>query len=144
MLQIRPKAISPGTQGFSLLEVVFAITILSFGLMGFLTLFSEMVKSTVDDEFSMTGSRLASQKLEEILANKAAQGYTGVPTGSTDENITNGNDAFIRNTSIRWVDPTDLKTPSGSDTGFKRVDVTVSWNSGALQQVQMMSLITNY
>jgi len=130
--------------GFSLLEVIFAITILSFGMVGFLSLFSEMMRTTTDDEFTMTGSHLAVQKLEEVLADKAAHGYDGISTGSAEETIDYGNQSFLRQTSIRWVESTDLKTGSSEDTGFKRVDVTVSWKGDSPQQVQMMSLITNY
>ena len=126
------------------MEVLFALLIMSFGLVAFLSLFSEMTRSTIDDEFTMTGSHLATQKLEEVLANKAAFGYANLPIGIAEEKIHYGNHEFTRNTSIQWVETSDLKTVSGVDTGFKRVDVGVSWNEGTLQQVQLMSLVSNY
>lgn len=133
-----------GQGGFSFLEGVFAITLLSFGMVFLLTLFCEMDRATADDEFTLNGSQLASQKIEQILAQKAAGGYASVPLGVAVENIEYNAHAFTRETSVRWVNASDLRTVSEADTGLKRVDVTVQWSNGAGQRVQMMGLVSNY
>ena len=137
-------AVKKNSAGISLLEAVFALMIMSFGLVGFMFLFAEMTGSTVNDEFTTTGSHLGVEKIESLLAQKAGGGYASVGLGDTDEEIDYESRRFHRKTEVNWVSASDLKTVSATDTGFKRIDVTVSWNDGSPRQVKMMSLVSEY
>ncbi len=130
--------------GFSFIEALFALVILSFGFVGILSLYSMMNSNSSNDELRLVASKLASEKIEQTLATKANLGYVSVNTGTTSENITYDSIAFQRSANINFVDSSDLKTVSGSDTGFKRIDVTVSWNNGSTQNISVMSLISNH
>lgn len=130
--------------GFSFIEALFALVILSFGFVGILSLYSTMNGNSSNDELRLVASKLASEKIEQILSTKASGGYSSVNTGLTNDAISYDNLAFDRATNVNFVESSDLKTVSGSDTGFKRVDVTVSWNNGSTQNISVMSLISNH
>lgn len=130
--------------GFSFIESLFAMLILSFGFVGILALTSLMAGNTENDELKLVASKLASEKIEQVLADKANVGYAGISTGSSTDAITYDSLSFSRQTNINYVNSSDLATISVSDTGFKRVDVTVNWNNGSSQNVTVMSLISNY
>ncbi len=130
--------------GFSFIEALFAMLILSFGFVGILSLYSFMNANTENDEIKLVASKLASEKIEEVLANKANLGYSNVNTGTSTDLISYDNLSYSRQTDINYVDSSDLKTISGSDTGFKRIDVTVNWSNGSSQNVSVMSLISNH
>ncbi|MBF0492399.1 MAG: hypothetical protein HQM15_06430 [Deltaproteobacteria bacterium] len=131
-------------KGFSALEAIFAIMILSVGFIGYMTLFSQMAKTTETDDMRLRAGHLAGEKMEDLIATKAISGYAGINTGTTTENISYDSYNFTRRTQIQFVDSSDLRTVSALDTGYKSVNVSVSWNYGGLLSVQMMSLISNY
>ncbi len=131
-------------KGFSFLEALFALLILSVGFSGILSLYSLMNENTSNDELKLVASKLASEKIEQVLANKANLGYSNISTGTTTDAITYDNLNFSRQTNINYVESTDLSTVSGSDTGFKKIDVTVNWSNGSNQNVTVQSLISNH
>jgi len=131
-------------KGFSFIEAIFAMMILSLGFVGIMSLYGMMNGNTENDELKTVASKLASQKIEEILSNKATVGYANINTGLTTDQISYDSLSFQRQTNINFVDSSDLKTISGSDTGFKRIDVTINWSNGSNQNVSVMSLISNH
>lgn len=132
------------SKGFSAIEAIFAILILSFGLMGYLTLFAHLTESTVNDELTLAGTRLASEKIEQLVADKAANGYGSLTIGESTETVPYSSHDFSRQTSIQYVNESDLTTVMVSDTGFKRIDITVSWNIGQTHNVQLTSILSDY
>lgn len=127
--------------GFSFIEAIFAMVILSFGFVGIMSLYASMTGNTENDEIKLVASKLAGEKIEQTLSNKATLGYSSINTGLTTDQISYDNYNFQRQTNIDFVDSGDLKTVSASDTGFKRIDVTVNWND---QNISVMSLISNH
>ncbi len=138
------RALLRSRKGISFIESILALLILSLGIFAYISLFAEMSTATIEDELASTASRLANQKLEEVLATKANLGYAQVNLGTTTENITYANHAYVRQTSINYVSVSDLQTLSGSDTGIKKVDVTVSWSDRSTRQIQLTSVVANY
>ncbi len=138
------KHLKKSEKGFSFIEAIFAMMILSLGFVGIMSLYGMMNGNTENDELKIVASKLASQKIEEVLSNKANVGYANINTGSTTEQLSYDSLNFQRQTNINFVDSSDLKTVSGSDTGFKRIDVTVNWSNGSNQNVSVMSLISNH
>jgi len=138
------RALLRSKQGISLVESILALLILSLGIFAYISLFAEMSTATIEDELASTASRLANQKLEEVLATKANLGYGEINIGTTNENITYANHAYVRQTVVNYVNVSDLQTLSGSDTGIKKVDVTVSWSDRSARQIQLTSVVANY
>lgn len=138
------KKLKKTQKAFSFIEAIFAMSILALGFVGIMSLYGMMNGNTENDELKMIASKFASQKIEQILSSKASVGYSNINTGTTTDQITYDDLSFQRQTSINFVDSSDLKTVAGSDTGFKRIDVTVNWNNGSNQNVSVMSLISNH
>ena len=63
-------------QGFTLLEVVIALGILALGLMVLVNTEASSVMSTVDADRSLTATRLAQEKMTEVLLNVEVEGFT--------------------------------------------------------------------
>lgn len=141
---MKAHAQKKSTRGFSFIEALFALVILSFGFVGILSLYSMMDGNSGNDEMKLIASKLASEKVEQLLATKASVGYENINTGTSSEQISYDNLSFQRQTVVNYVEGSDLKTVSGSDTGFKRIDVTINWNNGSTQNVSVMSLISNH
>jgi MSHA pilin protein MshD len=55
--------------GFSLIELVFAIVILSIGLTAFITLIINTTKNSIDPQIRQQGNAIAQAYLEEIMLN---------------------------------------------------------------------------
>ncbi len=134
--------------GFSVIEALIAMAVLSFGMVSLMTIFAQVTRSSMDDELMAVASRLASQKIEEVLATKAAggtSGYSNISTGTVADNVTYDSMPYTRTTDIYWVAANgNFQTVSQSDTGLKRIDVTVSWDNGSSQSLRLSSLISSY
>lgn len=138
------KGVCKNRQGFSALEALFAVMLLGLGFYGFLTMFSNTTSDTINDEYALVASRLASEKIEQLVANKASTGYASISNGTFAENVNHNSQSFTRKTVIRYVDAGDLTTTSVADTGYKRVDVDVEWDAGTTQNVSFSTLLTDY
>lgn len=57
--------------GFSLLEVMIAVLIFSFGLLGLVGLQAVMIKSTTDAQYRATASYVAQQRLGQMWTDQA-------------------------------------------------------------------------
>jgi len=55
--------------GFSLIELIVAIVILSIGVTGFITLIINTTKNSVDPQIRVQGNAIARAYLEEVMLN---------------------------------------------------------------------------
>ncbi|MCB1213990.1 MAG: hypothetical protein KDK66_00810 [Deltaproteobacteria bacterium] len=133
-----------GTKGFTLIEGLFAVLILSFGLIGLVSIFTEMNRNSVNTALTLSASHLVSQTLEDYLAVKAQQGYGAISVGQSSNDIVLNNQTYTIETDVYYVESGDLSTPSVSDTGYKMVEVSANWNVGGPQQVSQSTIFTNY
>lgn len=131
-------------RGLTLMEGIFAVTLISFGMMGFLWFFQQLNQVSVNSEMSLVASRLASERVEQVLADRAVNGYDSVIVGESEEVVNYNNMDYLRTTLTNFVDANDLQTITVNDTGFKRVVVSVDWNAGDPQQIQMVSVLSDY
>ncbi|MBS1718355.1 MAG: prepilin-type N-terminal cleavage/methylation domain-containing protein [Armatimonadetes bacterium] len=114
-----------GRRGFSFVEVVMAILLLSVGLVGVVGAFGKLAASEIHTHEKEQMTRLAVQKLEELLA-------TGQLTG---QNV-NGDFSDIGDTTHTWT-ASDTTT---STTDLNMATITVSRSddpSGATAQVSL-------
>lgn len=116
----------------TIIEVVVVIVILSVALPSLITSFAEASIQSIQPYRQSIGSFLAVERMEEIIARRyrGTDGYDAITTANFgSESSISGFPGYARSVSVSFVD-SDLNSV-GSDAGFKRVNVRVSWDSGA-------------
>ncbi|MCD6270220.1 prepilin-type N-terminal cleavage/methylation domain-containing protein [bacterium] len=110
--------------GFTLIESMIAIFIIAVGLTAVLQSFSVSLNIGSYSQKKSQAVLLAQEKIEEI----SAKSYHDIALGTTTEAaLPSPFSAFSRTTKVAWVDSNLNET--SSDTGLKKVEITVSWNS---------------
>ena len=105
-------------RGFTLIEIMVAVTLLSIGLLGMAGLTVGIMRGNSLSNQVTTATALAQAKMEDIKR----VGYSGATESTEDYNAISGYPLYKRATEI------DVDTP---DLKMKTVTITVSWNSDA-------------
>lgn len=113
------------SKGFTLIETMTAVFILSVGICGVLVIFPLSLKIIRSSDLATKAVGLAQEKIEEISSND----YDSIAVGTASENLSSPFNMFTRQTTISYVDPANGMQDSVSDTGIKKIAVTISWSS---------------
>ncbi len=116
----------------TIIEVVAAIVILSIALPPMMQAFAEASSQTIQPSLAAVASFLAIDRMEEVVARRyrGTDGYTAISTANFPaEAPVTGFASFNRTVNISFVDHS-LATV-GTDQGYKKVEVVVTWNGGA-------------
>ena len=105
-------------RGFTLIEIMVAVTLLSIGLLGMAGLTVGIMRGNTLSNRVTTATALAQAKMEDLKR----VGYSGASAKAEDYNAISGYPLYKRDTVI------DVDTP---ELGMKTVTITVSWNSDA-------------
>jgi type IV pilus assembly protein PilV len=108
--------------GFTLIEVLVAMVILSVGLLGTAALITGIISSNKLSNRISTATTCAQDKMEEIRR----LGYSGMPT--SDTTTTEPYNSITNYSLYKRVTFTDVDNPA---VGMKTVTVTVFWDSDA-------------
>lgn len=128
-------------RGFTLLEAVLVVVFMGVSFLGLAYLFGNVTQQALKSDLSVLATKLAREKLEEVVQLKADSGYAAV-TSQGPESVTSGAWSFTRQVGVQYVDPADFSA-SAANTGYKQVDVTVSWGGGAGRSVTLTTLVTD-
>jgi len=109
------------TKGFTLIEILIAVTLLAIGLLGMAGLTVGVMKGNSVSSQLTAATALAQDKMEDIKRMKYGD-VTPANLLPEDYNSISGYANYKRDTDI------DVDTPS---VGMKTVTVTVSWDSDA-------------
>lgn len=114
-------------QGFTLLEILIAITILAIGLLAVASMATIVIKSNSASNKLSIASMLVQDKLEEIRAMPYAT-VTSIPLTTV--------------TSTPWASRQVVVTPDTPIVGTKKIDVIVSWTdvNGKSHSVSLSTL----
>jgi len=107
-------------KGFTLIEVLVAMVILSVGLLGTAALITGIINGNKVSNRISTATTCAQDKMEEIRR----LGYSGMPT--SDTTTTELYNSITNYSLYKRVTFTDVVNPA---VGMKTVTVTVSWDS---------------
>ena len=107
--------------GFTLLEILVAITLLCIGLLAMAALTAGIMRGNLFSNQLTTATTLAQDKMEDIRR----LGYSGTPT--SDTTTTEDYNSIPNYPAYKRVTFTDV----GNPTGMKTVTVTVYWDSDA-------------
>ena len=122
-------------KGFTLLEVLIAIVILSLGLLGLSAMTISTIRGLAFSEYMTTATNLVQEKMEEIK-NTAYAGVLQASYPSEDYGTIAGFDQFKREVEIR-----ENEVLSNTKTAI----VSVSWkrrNGGQPHQVTVQTIIS--
>ena len=103
-------------RGFTLIEILIAITLLAIGLLGMAGLTVGIMRGNSLSSEVTSATALAQDKMEDIKR----QGYAGAASLAEPYNTISGYARFRRSTVV------DVDTPS---VGMKNVTVTVYWDA---------------
>ena len=124
--------------GFTLVESVVAIFILSVGIFAILTMFVLGVKIINSSKTQAVGIQLAQEKMEEIISLS----YDAISVGSIIESqLPAPFNLYTRETRTTYIDPSLNLQEISFDKGAKKVEVTVSGRSLLLNS-EVISLKT--
>ena len=124
-------------KGFSLIELLIAVTILAFGLLAVAGLQATAIKGNSHGNTISQATSLAEDRIEEIRNMDYADIYNPNPP-TTDPNPyieSNVNGTIYRRETFVEVD-----TPVA---GLKRVTITVRWVSKGPHQVILRTIVAN-
>lgn len=128
-------------RGFSLIEAVFVMALIGIAFFGFGFLFGNIDQQALKADLTIMATKLAKEEMERVIQVKADSGYAAVQSIASAP-VTNGAWTFTRRVDTSWVNPADMAN-SGAETGYKRVDIVVSWGAQAGESITLTTLVTN-
>lgn len=111
-----------GEKGFTLIEVMVAIIILSVGLLGMASLTTGIIRGNKLSNDQSIATTLAQDKMEDVKD----LGYKGMP--STDTTTTQGYNSITGFGAYKRVTQTVVDSPAA---GMKTITITTYWDSDA-------------
>lgn len=121
-----------------------ALAVLSISLPSLMAAFANASTQGILPSNSTVASFLAIGRMEEIIARRyrGTDGYSAITTANFPaESAVSGYSMFSRTVSVDYVTPT--LASAGSDQGYKKVTVTVGWNSGA-QRIRIERVFADF
>lgn len=116
--------------GFTLIEVILSIIVVSIAVVGMTSAISFMGRGSLNAEVTSTAKELAQEKMEQIMGDKrdAARGYGYTITAGQypAESPVAGFSNYSRTVTITEVDPNNLAVALAG-SGVARVVVDVSY-----------------
>jgi len=142
---IKPNLITPHLVkqgGFSLIELVIFIIVISILSVGLFTSFSQALIGSADpDRYSRT-AQLAQERMELVLAQRQAQGFAGFTSATADPCASVPVSAHVSCTvPAGYTVTTILNTNWGGDAAYTEVVVDVSING---ETSTLNSLVSDY
>ena len=127
-------------QGFSLIETLVALTILTVATSYVIGVFPKGLNSSLSALEETTAVNLAQAKVEEVISTPYDEISTGVIMEGSLSSIGADFSRYKRITTVSYVD-SDLN-PSISDLGLKKIKVDVVWLDGLKKSFATTTIYT--
>lgn len=125
--------------GFTLIELIITIFVLSVGILAILTMFPLGIKIINSSKMAVTGIQLGQEKIEEIISLS----YEAISVGENIEaELPSPFNQYRRETRINYVDPSLNLQETSIDKGTKKIEVTVSWKPSLATSRKSIELTT--
>jgi len=124
------------SKGFTLLEVLVSLVILSLSLLALAGLMSITTKNNAFGSNMTEAATLAQDKLEELRV---------LSWGDIPLNQTSSDSPFARpgvQYDRRWIAVLGPNSPAPPNDNEKRVTVTVNWNDGIARSINFLAVVT--
>lgn len=148
---------TPNSKGFTLIETIITLVVLSIAAVGVLSVFTTGIKGSADPLILSQAISLAQEKMDIIIGDRqnpargyawiAAADYNTNPLKYMPENPVPGFANFNRSVTIFCVDAGTLNTNNGQpfpciSSGYVRITVAVA--NALIGNVALDTLVTNY
>jgi prepilin-type N-terminal cleavage/methylation domain-containing protein len=146
MIEVRNSGVRSrrsGETGFTLIETIITLVVLSLAAVGVLAVFTTGMKGSANPLLISQATQLAQGEMDQVIGEKAANGFSAgtLVTGGPPCRSAMILD-FTCSRTVYFVDPAvDLNTPSAA-SDYKHVTVTIT--QPVIGNVSVDSLITNY
>ena len=137
---------TPKSKGFTLIETIITLVVLSIAAVGVLSVFTTGIKESANPLIVGQATQLAQERMDEAIALKKSGGFNavvtinpGVPAFPAPLNV------FSWTRTVTCVTALDLNTATGAPpcaSGYAHVTVTV--NQPVSGSVSVDTLLTNY
>ena len=127
-------------QGFTLLEMIAVIVILSVAAVPISGLFSKASVSMLNNQDIQTATQLAQEQAELILGRRRNQGFAAIVPGTYPEVLAGNYAGFNRTTTITQP----LTPPAGCPAGALCDLVTISVDTGSSALSTISFVLVNY
>jgi MSHA pilin protein MshD len=129
--------------GFSLIEVIITLVVLSIAAVGVLSVFTSSLKGSADPVILDQAVQLAQGEIDHVIGEKKAGGFAAVTVGNGLACVSSTPAGFTCSRNVFYVDPaTGLNTQVGGPTNYKHVTVTIT--HAVTGGVSVETLVTNY
>jgi prepilin-type N-terminal cleavage/methylation domain-containing protein len=131
-------------RGFTLIEIVITLVVLSIAAVGVLTVFSTGTMGSADPLIANTAAHLAQEKMDSIVGDRASFGYSWITASRYPaENPVAAAPSYNRSVQVICVTNTDLSTSVSCPQQYERVTVTVTPIAGSAA-VSLSTVFANY
>ncbi len=129
--------------GFSLIEVIITLVVLSIAAVGVLSVFTSSLGGSADPVVLDQAVQLAQGETDQVVGQKKASGFAAVTVGNPLACVSSMVAGFTCTRNVFYVDPaTGLNTQVGGPTDYKHVTVTITHT--VTGGVSVETLLTNY
>lgn len=136
--------LSKQENGFSFIELIVSIVILSIALVSFLGVFSNSLANSTTQQFSIRAAGTAREKMESLLSDRYTHGFDAIVDANyPTENLSSPYEGYNVNTAVTFVDESDLNTPVAS-SDYKKIVITISHDDNLFPPISFLSVISNY
>lgn len=135
-------------KGFTLIEVIIAISVLAIGIVGVLYMFPMGIQIARSSWMSTIATELAQIKMEESLSKSyddiLCDGIRTPPCKESKARVSEDPQTpfynYWREMELNYVDPVANLATTTSDLGIKKIIVTVSWGT-PIKEIEVNTLV---
>ena len=120
-------------RGFTLIELVMVIVILSIASVAVLDQFTQATKAWFVDEDVQVASQLVQERAEQVLLNRRTSGYASVTLGTVNDTLTGSFASYTRTVIVSTLSSTPCPAAS-----CKQVQITVARGGTPLASATLM------
>ncbi len=122
---IHPNFAKQNLSGFTLLEAMIAIFVITVGIVAVLQAFPLSMQVQNSAKMATVAAQLGQEKIEEIIAKS----YADI-SSEAETTLNSPFESYSRKVEVTCFDPNgESSSPNCPDTGVKKVKVIVSWKS---------------
>lgn len=133
---------NPKSNGFTLIETVITLVVLSIAAIGVLSVFTAGLKGSANPLLVDQATQLAQGEMDQVLGEKAANGFAAIAIGNPLACTSTMLAGFNCSRNIYYVNPGALTIPVGGPTNYIHVTVTIT--EATIGSVDLDGLVTNY